>query len=152
MKINPTDEANSLKRVMQFDEIKYSLRSAEKYMPWINHIYIVTDKQVPSFVNFKSKKISLIDIKEIAPKGVKELYSSNAIESLIYKIPNLSEHFIMSNDDFFVNKKISKDYFFTKEGKPIVYLRKYYSINNNYSLQIFNAYSEIFKTYNSRSY
>jgi hypothetical protein len=84
--------------------------------------------------------------------GVKELYSSNAIESLIYKIPNLSEHFIMSNDDFFVNKKISKDYFFTNEGKPILYLRKYYSINNNFSLQIFNAYSEIFKKYKSHSY
>jgi hypothetical protein len=28
------------------DELRYSLRSVEKYMPWYNHIYIVTNRQV----------------------------------------------------------------------------------------------------------
>jgi hypothetical protein len=86
------------------------------------------------------------------PNGVKELYNTNAIESLLYKIPNLSEHFLIASDDYFVNKKVSVNYFFTNEGKPIVYLRKYYTINNNFSLQIFNAYSEIFKKYHPNSY
>ena len=34
-----TDEA----RFRSLDELKFSLRSVEKYAPWIRHIYIVTD-------------------------------------------------------------------------------------------------------------
>ena len=41
-------------RFIQCDELKYSLRSVERYAPWINHIYIVTDNQVPKWLNTKN--------------------------------------------------------------------------------------------------
>ena len=33
-------------RFIDNDELKYSFRSAEKYVPWINKIFIVTDEQI----------------------------------------------------------------------------------------------------------
>ena len=38
-------------RYADFDQIKYSLRSIEMYAPWANHIYIVTNGQVPDWLN-----------------------------------------------------------------------------------------------------
>ena len=35
-------------RFIDNDELKYSLRSVEKFAPWINNIYIITDNQKPS--------------------------------------------------------------------------------------------------------
>ena len=47
-------------RFVNSDELKYSLRSAEKYAPWIRNIYIVTYEQVPAWLNTKHPKIKII--------------------------------------------------------------------------------------------
>ena len=51
------------------DELKYSLRSVEKYAPWANHIYIITDNQIPDWLNADNSKITIVDHTEIMPKG-----------------------------------------------------------------------------------
>ncbi|MDR0857390.1 MAG: Stealth CR1 domain-containing protein [Mycoplasmataceae bacterium] len=145
-------EENGLNHIMQMDELKYSLRGVDKYLPWINHIYIIVDGQIPPFINLDNPKISLVDVKELAFKNEKDLFNTNAIEALIYKIKGLSEHFLRASDDYFVNKSLDKSYFFTAEGKPIVYLKKYSGIKHHFHLQVFNAYAEIFKEYNPKNY
>lgn len=42
------------------DELKYSLRSVEKYMPWFNHIYLVTNGQVPHWLNLTHPKLTVV--------------------------------------------------------------------------------------------
>lgn len=34
------------------EELRYSLRSVEKFMPWVRHIYIVTNGQVRSNLDY----------------------------------------------------------------------------------------------------
>lgn len=51
-------------------------------------------------------------------------FNSEAIETCIANIPNLSEHFLYANDDCFVYSSISPDYFFDKSGNPIIRLVK----------------------------
>lgn len=48
------------KRFCSNDELKYSLRSLEKYVPWINHVYIVTDRQVPKWLNVNYEKVKVV--------------------------------------------------------------------------------------------
>src|SRR5699024_354487 len=43
------------------DELKYSLRSLEYYASWANHIYIVTDDQVPDWLNTDHPKVTVVD-------------------------------------------------------------------------------------------
>ena len=99
--------------------MKYSLRSVEKNIPWINRIFIITDEQTPDFLNTNHPKIRIVDHKEIIPADKLPLFNSCAIESGIPFIPGLSEHFIYANDDMFVWKPVDKSFFFTDDGKAI---------------------------------
>lgn len=44
-------------RLVQNDELKYSLRSVEKYMPWVNNIYIVSACKMPKWLNVNHLKL-----------------------------------------------------------------------------------------------
>ena len=104
------------------DELKYSLRSLEKYAPWINHIYIVTNNQRPVWLK-NHPKITIVDHTEIIPGGLLPTFNSCTIEQYIVNIKGLSENFILLNDDIFFNKQTPVSVFF-KDDKPIVYLQK----------------------------
>jgi len=110
---------NTVGRYVDNQELKYSLRSVEKHLPWIRKIFIVTDEQTPLFLNTDQQKIQIVDHTEIMPKDILPSFNSNIIEQFLYKIPGLSEHFIYANDDMFVNADLDPSFFF-KEGKPIM--------------------------------
>ena len=61
------DEKNCKGRYVSNDELKYSLRSVEKYAPWIRKIFIVTDNQVPEWLDTTHPKIQIVDHTEILP-------------------------------------------------------------------------------------
>lgn len=110
-------------RYVQYDELKYSLRSAEMYAPWIRHIFIVTNKQTPSWLK-EHPKITIVDHTEIIPQELLPVFSSVCIEMFLDKIPGLAEHFLYANDDMLFNRPVSPLDFFTQESKPIVWLKK----------------------------
>lgn len=113
-------EATTKARVANNDELKYSLRSVEKYAPWVGQIFIVTDEQTPQFLNLSHPKIRLVDIREILPERALPCYSSPVIEYYLWRLPNLSERFIYANDDMFFNRLTEPDFFFNSSGQPIV--------------------------------
>jgi len=106
------------------DELKYSLRSVEKFVPWINHIFIVTDGQTPKWLNTTNPKITIVDHKEIIPEKYLPTFNSSCIELFLHKIPNLSEHFLYSNDDSFFGKPLLPSFFFDENGNPIVQIKE----------------------------
>lgn len=136
-------EITTASRYISNDELKYSLRSVEKYAPWVNKIYIVTDNQVPKWLNLKHPKIKIIDHKEIMSEDIRPVFNSVPIEYAIPNIPDLSEHFIYANDDMMFANPVKKEDFF-KDGKPIYIFRhnipKKFSKQNNYWVTIDNAY------------
>lgn len=106
------------------DELKYSLRSAEKYAPWIRQIFIVTDNQIPEWLDIRHPRVKVIDHSEIFPPEVSPSFNSSVIEYYLYKIPGLSEYFLFANDDMFFNAPVSPDFFFAADGYPIVRLKR----------------------------
>jgi len=118
-------EINCKGRHANNDELKYSLRSAEKYAPWIRKIFIVTDNQTPEWLDVKNPKINIIDHKDIMPKVCLPCFNPFIIEYFLHKIPDLSEHFLFANDDMFFNADLQPDFFFANDGFPIVRLKKY---------------------------
>lgn len=111
-------------RYADHDELKFSLRSAELYAPWINRIYIVTDNQIPDWIDISNPKIKIIDHKEILPSEALPSFNSSVIEHFIYKIPDLSEHFLYANDDMFFNREVKPSDFFGDDGLPIIRLNR----------------------------
>ncbi len=115
-------------RFDQVDEIELAVKSIVKFAPFIRRIFIVTDGQTPSFLSDynETKKnnfpaIKIIDHKVIFSKHESYLPIFNClpIETMLYEIPNLSEHFIYFNDDFFlINKTKPSDFFI--HGQPVI--------------------------------
>ena len=112
-------------RWRNIDELRYSLRSVEKYAPWINRIFIVTDNQCPEWLNRNHPKITIVDHRDILPTDALPVFNSQAIESCIYKIKGLSEHFILGNDDTLFVKPTTPTLFFKEDGTPIVRLMRF---------------------------
>ena len=106
------------------DELKYSLRSVERYAPWIRKVFIVTDNQKPKWLDISNPKIQIIDQNDILPDKSLPCFNSNVLEHFLYKVPNLSEHFLLSNDDMFFNKTVLPTTFFAKDGFPIIRLNR----------------------------
>ncbi len=106
------------------NELKYSLRSLEKNLSWVHHIYIVTDRQVPKWLDQTNPKVTVVDHTQILPADLIPTFASTVIERYLHKIPGLSEKFIYANDDIFINKPLSPAFFF-KGNKPRVRMTHY---------------------------
>lgn len=150
-----SEEAINLCRFSDNEELKYSLRSVELNASWINKIYIVTDKQVPTWLNTSHPKIRIVDHEEIVPKEKLPLFNSCAIESRIPYIEGLSENFLYANDDTYFWKPVSEDFFYKNE-KPICRALKFLKRNKTYSgfytKTILEAYKRIGVKYNPSFY
>lgn len=87
---------------------RYSLRSLEVNAPWIRHIYIVTNGQVPAWLDTSNPRVSIIPHHLIFPnRSVLPTFSSLAIEFNLHRIPNLSETFLYFNDDVFLGRPVT---------------------------------------------
>ena len=120
-----SDKSVRAHRFFDNDELRYSLRSLEMYVPWIHHVYIVTDRQVPKWLNTAYDKVTVIDHSEIMPKETIPTFCSTVIERHLVDIPGLSEHFLYGNDDMFFGRPLTPDFFYRHEGRPIVYLKPF---------------------------
>lgn len=138
-------------RFINNDELKYSLRSLEKYAPWINNIFIVTDNQVPHWLDTTNPKIHIVNHSEILPQDALPTFNSVAIEMALHKISGLSEHFLYANDDMFFGRPVEKSFFFNDKGYPIFRFSKRKIINKPYKhlygYTISQAYKRIEKMY-----
>eukprot|EP01138_Halocafeteria_seosinensis_P008134 gb/GECG01008314.1/.p1 GENE.gb/GECG01008314.1/~~gb/GECG01008314.1/.p1 ORF type:complete len:1154 (+),score=123.58 gb/GECG01008314.1/:1-3462(+) len=113
----------SSNRYRDNEELRYSLRSLEKYAPWIRHIYIVTNGQVPSWLDLSDLRVSIVSHEEIFPDpSVLPVFSSPSIEAHLHRIPGLSKKFIYFNDDVFLGAPTWPSDFWSPETGQKVYL------------------------------
>jgi len=100
-------------------ELMYSLRSIEKFAPWVHRIHIVTNGQVPAWLNTDCERISLVTHEQIfSDPDQLPVFNSNAIESQIHRIPGLSRRFLYMNDDLFLCRPVYRsDYVNGRAGQ-----------------------------------
>lgn len=41
-------------------ELKYSLRSLQKHAPWVRRVFVVTNGQIPSWLNLDNPRITIV--------------------------------------------------------------------------------------------
>jgi hypothetical protein len=83
----------------------------------VRHIWIVTDGQMPPWLDETDPKITVVDHREIfADPGVLPTFNSHAIESQLHHIDGLAEHFLYFNDDFFLGRPVLPTHFFQSNG------------------------------------
>lgn len=122
---DPTLSADALiaGRYADRGELRYSLRSLEMYASWVRRVFIVTDGQVPPWLNTDHPKITLVSHQEIfKDPSCLPTFNSHAIESQIHRIHGLAEHFLYLNDDFFLGRPIRPEQLFHGNGIPKIFL------------------------------
>lgn len=115
-------DANATCRFRSRKELLYSLRSIEKYAPYVRKIFIVTAGHKPAWIK-EHPKITFISHAQIFrnPSSL-PTYNSMAIESCLHRIPDLSEYYVYLNDDVFLGRPTTFSTFFTKNGKVKLFL------------------------------
>ena len=108
-------------RYVENDELRYSLRSVEKYAPWIRRVYIVTDDQTPAWLDTSNPRVRVVSHREIMPAEILPVFSSTVIEWFLPYIPDLAEHFLYANDDMFFNRPLEVSDFYDYDRCPLVW-------------------------------
>ncbi|KAJ5992581.1 hypothetical protein N7451_008305 [Penicillium sp. IBT 35674x] len=117
------DDASADYHFRDNDELRYSVRSLEKFAPWIRQIYIVTNGQVPTWLDQDNPRIKIVKHSEIFENTSHlPVFSSSSIESNLDRIPGLSDTFLYFNDDVFLGAPIWPDDFITPSGVQTIYL------------------------------
>ncbi|XP_052260463.1 N-acetylglucosamine-1-phosphotransferase subunits alpha/beta-like isoform X1 [Dreissena polymorpha] len=117
------DEDISASRFEDNEELRYSLRSLERFAPWVRHVFIVTNGQLPYWLNLENPHVSIVTHEEIfANESHLPTFSSPAIESNLHRIPGLSDKFVYMNDDVMFGKEVWPDDFYSHSSGQKVYL------------------------------
>lgn len=105
------DDTGGATRYSNLGELAWSVASVNRFMPWVRRIYIVTDGQDPSREleltrrNFENPiPVEVVDHRTIF-RGMEDIlpvFNCNSIETMLWRIPGLSDHYLYFNDDTFV--------------------------------------------------
>jgi hypothetical protein len=96
-------------------ELRYSLRALDRFFPAHGHVYIVTDGQVPSWLQ-AHPQLSIVDHRDLIPAQALPTFDSSHIESYIHRIPGLSERYFYFNDDVFFGAPVDLADWFWDDG------------------------------------
>ncbi len=107
-------------RFRDMNVFQYWFRAVEKYAPWVNKVFVVTNGMNPEWLNLEHPKLVLVKHDDYMPEECLPTFNSCAIELYFHRIKGLSEHFVYFNDDMFLNGPVSPDYYF-KDGLPCDY-------------------------------
>ena len=124
--------------------INYQLKLINKYMPWVNKIYLLLmnmgqePKDLP-------KNVEIVYHAKFIPQKHLPTFNSTTIEMYLWNIPNLSEKFIYANDDMLPFKPLKPSDFFTKDGQIKIewWNEDIRELINVFRQQCYNSYTHI---------
>ena len=112
--------ANAECRFVGNDEIRFSLRSAERCVPWVRTVFLVIDDDItpPAWLRLDHPKLRIVRLSEIMPSKLLPCFCSGTIEHHLARIPDLAERFIYANDDMMFYRPLKPSFFFAADGYP----------------------------------
>lgn len=121
------DSVGGSVRFESVGEIFYCVASILRFASFIRTIHIVTDGQNPGLDEFvdchfpnRKTRIEIVDHKDIfrGYENILPVFNSLSIESMLWRVPGLSEHYVYFNDDVMLTAPVSPEDFFV--GDKIV--------------------------------
>ncbi len=115
-KVVSNPAATSRARFASHDELRFALRSICKFMDNYHRIYIVTDRQRPSWL-VENDRLRIVDHSEIFPdKSCLPVFNSHAIKACLHRIKGLKDQYLYFNDDVILGKSTDLETFFPRRG------------------------------------
>ena len=110
-------DANGECRYRDFGLLKYWFRAVERFTPWVGKVFFVTCGQKPDWLNLSNPKLRFVSHRDYIPQEYLPTFHSDTIELNLHRIPDLSERFVLFNDDIFLLRPLRPECFF-KNGMP----------------------------------
>jgi hypothetical protein len=115
------------------DELFYSCMTIAKFMPWVHTYRLLTQRPHkpwwwPASGKLGNMRMVLVHHDEIFVGDMAKhlpMFNSVSIQTQLHRIPNLSEQFILFDDDFFVGQPMPRSLFFTDDNSKAV-MRSYF--------------------------
>lgn len=115
-------------RFVSTGEIYFCVASIARFAPFVRKIFIVTDQQDPRAGEFLQRnfpgtsigvevvdhKVLFLDYERYLPT-----FNSLSIETVLWRIPGLSERFVYFNDDFFLMDALRPEDWFASDGSLV---------------------------------
>lgn len=108
---------NRKERYRDWENLKYWFRGIEQCAPWVNKIHFVTWGHLPDWLDTTNPKLHIVRHTDFIPLEYLPTYNSHTIELNLHRIPGLSENFVYFNDDVFLIRPVTPEFFF-KNNKP----------------------------------
>ena len=127
-------------RFRDCNTLKYVLRSIEENCPWCRYIFLVLagPSQIPAWLNTSNPRLKLIYHKDFIPSNFLPTYNSLLIEMFYPMIDELSEHFILINDDMLFTTKKDAEFYF-KSDLPVYNIKERICYNDDFSAWMINS-------------
>ena len=110
--LNKEDAVNNEVRFRDWELLQYWFRGVEKYASWVNKIYFVTWGHLPEWLDTNNERLVVVNHKDFIPEEYLPTFNSHTIELNLHRITELSENFVLFNDDtFIINKTTQSDFF-----------------------------------------
>lgn len=110
---NPKSNADgTIYRYRDWDLLQYWFRGVEKFAPWVRKIHFITWGHIPKWLNTKNPKLNIVKHEDYIPKQYLPTFSANPIENNIHRIKDLSDNFVLFNDDTYLIRPVNPSNFF----------------------------------------
>lgn len=148
-----TSNDNREERFRSWDNFHYWFRAVEKFAPWVNKVHFVTWGHVPSWLNVDHPKLNIVKHSDFIPEEYLPTFNTRTIELNLHRIEELSDEYVLFNDDVFLIDHVEENMFFV-DGKPcdmpilspfsiteysktilndLIVINKHFNINNAFS-------------------
>lgn len=110
-------------------EIYWCLASLLRFAPFLRRIHVVTDAQTPAYLAgfaaeglCDAERIRIVDHREIFAGHLRHLptFNSRSVETMIANVPDVAEHILYLNDDFFLAAPAMAAQFIDPDGRLIL--------------------------------
>ena len=115
-----TNDTLCIQRYRNYDTLKYQLRGIERNLPWVHNVYVIvqSESQIPKWLRTDNTRLRLVYHHDYIPESELPAFKSGTIELNIHRIVELSENFILANDDMIpVKPQPLSNYFI--DGRPV---------------------------------
>ena len=113
---------HQIKKDNENEELKYSIRSILKNIPWVRKIFILMpNEKVRYFKEYDLIKEKIVYVKDKDFLG-HDSSNSHAFQYRFWKMKEygISDNFIIMDDDYFIGKPLKKSDFFYVENNTVV--------------------------------
>lgn len=113
-------QAFGIERTRDWETLKYYLRCVEKNCKWVRNVIVIMqdEDQLPDWLDTNNDKLRVIYHRDYIPKELLPTFNSVEIGMYISRIKDLSDLYVISDDDFYFINEVSEDLFF-RNGKTL---------------------------------